>query len=95
MREIKISISISSELVNVRALKTCHPADKILKFQIVKYEKGKSFPCTFDENFFSRGASAPATSLKMTFLGSFELRKIKSAIFQSKNGVASSLTVQR
>ena len=29
------------------------------------------------------------------FLGSFELRKIKSAIFQSKNGVASSLTVQR
>ena len=29
------------------------------------------------------------------FLGSFELRKIKSALFQSKNGVASSLTVQR
>ena len=28
------------------------------------------------------------------FLGSFELRKIKSAIFQSENGVASSATVQ-
>ena len=33
--------------------------------------------------------------LKICFLGSFELRKTKSAIFQSKNGVASSLTVQR
>ena len=64
MREIKISISISSELVNVRALKTCQPADLILKFEIVKYEKGKIFPRTFDENFFSGGASAPATSLK-------------------------------
>ena len=37
----------------------------------------------------------PWFDLKMTFLGSFELRKIKSAIFQSKNGMASSLTVQR
>ena len=34
----------------------CDPTNKSQKFQTAKSEKGKIFPCTFDEKFFLGGS---------------------------------------